>query len=363
MAKWKDNMNNPPIDVGFSSECSLLWRTCIMLLKRFYLPEVGILARSLVWDGATWKITEPSPRNTAIALVALYQLRHCGFALPLDTDTLIERLITKYIQVEATHVSPQLDYSDVALTLWADATGDNRYLSLLWKVLERRIPGDATQTMELAWALSALCHYFSVAENPGSVKKLAQHLYRRIVANQSPVTRMFHGSAQREGWFRRRVPVATLSSQTYPIQALTFYGQIFHVPEALERAQRCADTLCRLQGPQGQWWWRYNVREGSVVEKYPVYAVNQDGAIPMALGELQRAFKDRRYETAITCGVAWLFGDNELQTSLVDEESSVIWRAIEQANGELTIVHEMYSYHPARCLYGLCRYNKGSCGN
>ena len=66
-------------------------------LERFYLEKEGIFARSVVWDGKTWTQTEPSLRNTANILIAVYQLRRHGFAQPLDADALINRSVAKYL--------------------------------------------------------------------------------------------------------------------------------------------------------------------------------------------------------------------------------------------------------------------------
>jgi hypothetical protein len=207
--------------------------------------------------------------------------------------------------------------------------------------------------MHLAWLLAALCGCEAAAAGRTELRSLADWTYARIAANQSDATGLFYGSAAREGWLRRRRPLSTLSSQTYPMYALARYGQVFGVREAIARAARCADALCRLQGPAGQWWWRYNVQSGEVVETHPVYAVNQDTAIPLAFHEIEAATGADRYGRHVAHGLEWLFGANELGASLVDEARSVIWRAIGSQAGRFAIVSEMHSYHPARCLFAL----------
>jgi hypothetical protein len=207
--------------------------------------------------------------------------------------------------------------------------------------------------MELAWTLSALCHTFPKSSAAAEVAALAHLIGKKIARNQSQVTGLFYGSGRREGWLRRRSALASLSSQTYAVQGLALYARVFNVPEAMQRARRCADAFCALQGSLGQWWWLYDVSTGAVRDCYPVYSVNQDSAVPTALGELEWT-GEPRYAAAATRGVSWLFGENELGTSLVDEKAGVIWRAIEKQNGKFTIVREMYSYHPGRCLYTLC---------
>jgi len=339
-------MTAPGEPEGLTSHELLLWRTCLLSLKRFYLPEAGILARRLIWDGKEASPTlEPSPRNTAEAAKALYLLRRGGFPAPLDPDALMERVVNRYLS--------ELEYPDIALALWADALGGGRHFSVLWQALGRRFPSAASETMELGWTLSALCHCLPKATAASEVKDLAHLIAKKIARNQSPSTGLFHGSGRRQGWLRRRGRSASLSSQTYAIQALALYARVFNVPEAMQRARRCADAFSALQGPLGQWWWMYDVSAGDVREPYPVYSVNQDSAVPTAFGELDRT-GEHRYAAATTLGLSWLFGRNELGISLVDEKAGIIWRAIEKQNGEFTIVREMYSYHPGRCLYRLC---------
>lgn len=54
-------------------------------------------------------------------------------------------------------------------------------------------------------------------------------------------------------------------------------------------------------------------------------------------------------------GIAWLFGENEVRGPLVDEKIGVIWRCVEcDDNGTFAVKREMFSYHPARCLFWLC---------
>ena len=321
-----------------------LWRTCISSLPRFYLPEAGILARRVAWSGQELHATaEPSPRNTAEVAKALYRLRSAHYSPPLDPDALMDGIVDRYLM--------ELEYPDVALALWADAVGTGRYFSILWKTLLTRLHAGASETMELSWTLSALCNCAKLS-SASNVAALAHGVAKRIACNQGP-TGFFYGSAHRKGWLRRRAVRTSLSSQTYAIHALSAYGRIFDVPEALRSARRCADAFCGLQGPLGQWWWIYDVAEGIVLDSYPVYSVNQDAAVPLAFSELEPKL-DSKYNLAASRGLLWLFGENELATSLVDEQLGVIWHGIEKKKEGFNIVREMYSYHPGRCLYMLC---------
>ena len=321
-------------------------RACIASLERFYVPEAALFARSMTWDGATWTKTAPSPNHTANVLLALYALQRRGMTTAVDPAPVMERLVRWYADA--------LDYTGLSFLLWADALGDGSHGAILWPALRAALPSGTSNSMHLSWVLSALCHHVAVAPVAGPVERLAGELYRRLAANQSVKSGLLYDSGVRDGWLRRRKPLGTLSSQAYSIYALALYGRVFGVPDALARAARCAAAICTQQGPQGQWWWRYDVESGIVIEKYPVYAVNQDSAMPMALLELARSTGCGSYAARIVKGVNWLFGSNELGRPLADESVGVIWRGIQEIDDRFELLPTMHAYHAARCLYTWC---------
>ena len=321
-----------------------LWHVCLSSLERFYLPAFGVLARSIAWQGSGWTRSGPSAGNTAGVAMALYRLRALGHDVPFDPDRLIDIVVAEY--------APNAECEDIAVMLWADAVGEGRYVEQLQTLLVRALEAE-DQTLALAWSLSALCHSARHGDRKPRADDVIQRLSRRIVTRQSPRTGLFYASGRRQGWLSRRNTVASLSSQTYTIYALVLCGAASSDPQLLAAAQRCGDALCALQGPEGQWWWRYDVDSAAITQRYPVYGVNQDAAIPLCLESLQLAVGDERYAGHIERGLDWLFGSNELRQPLVDEERGVIWRGIEQSDGGFRVIPEMYSYHPARCLYAL----------
>ncbi len=312
------------------------------------LPGTGILGRKLTWDGQRLQlVAEPSPRNTAELARALFVLRARGVSCTVDPDALMAALVGRYLS--------GLEYPDVALALWADALGAGKHAAVLWQAFTERVPKpwQSAEVMDLAWAVSALCHLVSTAWAPAGVEVQAHRLYRRLVRHQHQRTGLFHATGRRQGLLRRRDPVASLAVQTFGVQALALYGARFAVPGALLRAEACAEAFCRLQGPKGEFWWTYDVRGGRVLERYPVYAVSQDSVVPTALDELRIATGRARHESEIARGLDWEFGNNEAAASLVDEDLGVIWRGLEQRDGAVHVIREMYSYHPGRCLYRL----------
>ena len=92
------------------------------------------------------------------------------------------------------------------------------------------------------------------------------------------------------------------------------------------------------QGPLGQWAWHYDVRTGAVVDRYPVYSVHQHGMGPMALRAVGEA-TGRRFDDALERSVAWVFGANELDESMIDPERGVIWRSIRRRLARGTLIH------------------------
>lgn len=315
-------------------------------LPRFHLEDAGILAGSLSPRGRDFAPGEPSVRDTANVLVGLYLLRSRGEEVPLDPDGLLARCVSDYLD--------RIEAPEIALLLWADALGPRAHGGALWPALERRVGRIGSSTMQLSWTLSGVCEHFDAGGNRAAAEARARALSRAILGNQSARSGLFFASAEREGFLRRRRrPVALLASQVFAIQALARYSECFREAPAADAAARCAERLCALQGPRGQWWRAYRVREGAIAQEYPVYTVNQDGAVPAALTLLGRVRADRGLERAGDLGFLWVFGDNELGASMVDESRAVVLAGIRRDGDRFEPMHEMRSYHPGRCLYAL----------
>jgi hypothetical protein len=78
--------------------------------------------------------------------------------------------------------------------------------------------------------------------------------------------------------------------------------------------------------------------------------VNQDSAMPAALGQLQRAYGDTRYDAAITRGLLWEIGNNESRTTLIDEHQKFVARSL-ALQPQVHCSWDMYGYQPARFVY------------
>jgi hypothetical protein len=176
--------------------------------------------------------------------------------------------------------------------------------------------------VELAWTLAALCE-----DEEAALDALRSQIAARLVAAFNESSGMFPHVIAKVG-SNPRWHVSWFPDLIHAIHALSVYSALTHEPSARMAALRCAERLCELQGPAGQWWWQYDWRTGQIVEKYPVYAIHQDALAPMALRALQDA-AGLDCERAILRGLHWLAAPPELKgASLIDETAGLIWRKV-----------------------------------
>jgi hypothetical protein len=125
-----------------------------------------------------------------------------------------------------------------------------------------------------------------------------------------------------------RSHVACYADQVYPIFALSRFAAKHRDSAALQAALRCARRICKVMGPEGQWWWHYDHRTGDVIEGYPVYAIHQDAMGPMALRAIEDA-SGESFDDYIRRGLRWLESSPELNGgSLIDEPAQMLWRKV-----------------------------------
>ena len=155
---------------------------------------------------------------------------------------------------------------------------------------------------------------------------LSERLSRRLMSSFKNKTGMFpHVLDGKGGGFRSHV--SCFADMVYPINALSNYYKLSGDRAALDAAAKCAEGICRLQGKAGQWWWHYDFRTGNVLESYPVYSVHQDAMAPMALFALTDA-GGPDFTKEVQKGLDWLAHSPEINGSLVDSNSDLIWRKV-----------------------------------
>ena len=216
---------------------------------------------------------------------------------------------------------------DVALITWAAAELKHPKLDVAIRRLREMSGANyPCPTVEAAWVLSAL----SLANDQLDVRSALLQAKQRLLQCFNLNAGIFAHHTDQSKSLGGRSHVSCFADQVYPIQALAKYHQAVGDDESLNAATVCAERICKLQGDAGQWWWHYDVRTGNVIEGYPVYSVHQDSMGPMALLDLQEA-GGPSFDKAIALSLQWLDNAPEIDSSLIDEENSVIWRKVARA--------------------------------
>lgn len=211
----------------------------------------------------------------------------------------------------------------VALAAWAAAEAAGIFSAELFERLKTLLTHERViQTVPCAWALTAALagrHLGPTAE----IQDLAAQL---LLEAQSASGLFPHALPARSlGWARSHV--GCFADQVYPIQALARLARAENDPVALWAAEAGAARIVALQGQAGQWWWHYDIRDGSVVEGYPVYSVHQHAMAPMALLDLFAA-GGSDHRPAVLKGLGWIDAHPESGAPLVSPADGMIWRKI-----------------------------------
>jgi hypothetical protein len=323
-----------------------------------------------------------SHRYTIIALLGLRRLEAAGLRSPVDVKPVLDSLLRDYAWLD--------NLGDVGLLLWLCALVSPERLKEVYPSLRVETAltrfRDARQgcTMELAWFLSGLAHVtLALSQQLPNLKDLALNTCRLLTNNQGSQGIFGHLAGNRSLAGALRGHVGSFADQVYPIYALTKFAEAYKVQASLDRARNCAESICRAQGPQGQWWWQYDSSTGRVFEKYPVYSVHQHGMAPMALFVLGEAAQ-MDFSGSVRKGLSWTMANNELDIDLRDPDSSVVWRSIyvkkrhqvysrgflsllgrrehTESVSDLAVKFECWSYELGWLLYALAPPPRGSNG-
>jgi len=267
-----------------------------------------------------------SQRYTLMTLMGLRRGEAFGLRNPFNSEGILNGLVRDMKWID--------NIGDLGLLLWACALiAPERFEEVYRKLnvaaaIHRDRLAIEEYTMEMAWFLAGLAHGALEGQKciPG-LAGLAERSYEIICNNQGCNGIFGHRASGKKsaGAFRGRL--GSFADQVYPIYAFSKFSSAFAHEEALKRAQACAETICSAQGPLGQWWWHYDSRAGRMVGKYPVYSVHQDAMAPMALFALGES-SGQDYGTWIFKGLAWIYGQNELNFNLCDESAGIVWRCI-----------------------------------
>jgi hypothetical protein len=284
-----------------------------------FCPDELLFAFRLRKNGQGEHLEGVSKRYTATALIGL----------ALEDKHIAKEVLGKHSPqdvcgrlISDLHKSQEL--GEIALTTWASRMLQHPCARKAVDTLKLMDPANrAYPTVELSWALTALviggCETTDMA--------LAKRIADVLIGSFRQESGLFSHAPAKTGLFALRAHVSCFADFVYPIQALCYYHLATGNARAAEVAISCAERMCQMQGPQGQWWWHFDVRTGRVVEHFPVYSVHQDSMAPMALFALAEAC-GRDYSKSIEKGLCWLSNPVESTGALVDKERNIIWRKV-----------------------------------
>ena len=257
-------------------------------------------------------------RYTAIVALGVAHL-----ALDVQRAILAGHTAAELAETAAKLSTTAPDLGTAALAGWARAEITGRVPASTFDRITREINYVTAQpTVDYAWALTALLATGPTQELAPAAEQAAQ----RLMAAQG-AEGIFPHALPPETLGRFRAHVGCYADQVYPIQALARYFAATADRRALEAANRCAARIVELQGADGQWWWHYDVRNGAVVEGYPVYSVHQHAMGPMALFDLHAA-GGSDHRDAIRTGLSWLQLHPETRSTLLDTATGAVWRKV-----------------------------------
>jgi hypothetical protein len=235
--------------------------------------------------------------------------------------------VPEFVELLVKRLDRDTNLGDAALTLWAAAQCRHPMLEEALSALTAlEKAGRSEYVTEIAWVVAALAQARGQTDVEAYLADARDRLLRSRAAG-SPLFPHVTGAGLVKPY---RSHVASFADQVYPIQALARLHESGDDPRALRAAQACAEQICRLQGPEGQWWWHYDARNGRLVEGYPVYTVHQHAMAPMALLDLTDA-GGGDYAEPIRRGLRWIADPAELHgegPSMVLDDEGVTWRKV-----------------------------------
>ncbi|HXM62343.1 MAG TPA: hypothetical protein VN950_15900 [Terriglobales bacterium] len=359
-------MTNTVVALASETRVAQLVELAIHGLEAMYDQEKGLFCHRLKQTPSGNAQEGISERYTVMTLLGLLRAEGAGCRSPVDIYTTIDALYRDTGWVD--------NIGDLGLLLWLSSVSsrklDTFYATFnLENALRNYSDSRKRLTMELAWFLTGLTYASQTKQKrPPYIEPLARQTYTLLKSNQGKDSLFGHMAKWKSLAGAIRGHVGSFADQVYPIFAMAHFGQVFGLKEALQNSLQGANTICRLQGPLGQWWWHYDSTTGRVVGRYPVYSVHQHAMAPMALFAAQDAC-NTDFREPIYKGLEWIGGANELQQSLEDKSASLVWRCIrptkstsslgrlsalvgqERTGGTLHILHECRPYELGWLLY------------
>jgi hypothetical protein len=316
--RWLAFKGDPRLKCPIMLPPSSVIRYATLGLRRCYMPRAGLWSHKYHLDG------RPEPNESVPHSDGYYSLNVLlGFARnaeivagePYDLDAIFNAA-TRSLLLQRARI-----YA-FGMALWASAElGFDVPANVLAKV--RDLNGDPAAAVH--WTAQDIGLMLSgvVAQSrlDPAWCKIATSLRDVILTSLRAPSGLFFDSGT---GFRRYF--ASFATQVYSCLGLFHYGEAMDDPLAIAAANACVTQLIALQGPRGEWPWFFAPSRGTVVDFYEVYAVHQHGMAPAILHHaIMHGVPGAR--EALVKGFIWLFGDNEMDRTMLRPELHLFYRS------------------------------------
>ncbi len=273
------------------------------------------------------------PWNLRYIIIAQIGIKCWGSSHKYGDDNLPD--LWEYICSQAPEIKSA---GDLALAIWAGVeTGADDCCMFLEKLEKNWMSlRQACNAVELAWVVQGLTRFSQYDTLPEKAWDVLKDAQNRLAGLYCPSGGLFvrHSRKGVKEILSRKV--ACFADQVYPIMALANYGTAFRDNISLDVAVSAADTICRLQGLAGQWWWHYDSKSGIVAEEYPVFSVHQEAMAPMALLAIDAA-AGTDHSRYIEKGLSWLTTPDAVRQTMIVPPENIVWRDVHRRE-----IYKMY---------------------
>jgi len=332
----------PPITSGDSVQSVVGWLDRLRVvaldgLRQMYLPSEQLFCFKACYDGNKLLLKGVSPRYSAMSVIGYCAGDRSKNVAGWPVHDVCNRLCS-WVKSEAS-------IGESGLVLWALLQAEHvDSTSVVHSIAARECQLTKSSaiigSMELGYLLTGLSESVMRGIEVDICSRLAGLVCDILLQRQGKTSGLFPicGYASRRKpvvrWMRNRL--GSFASQVYPIVGLSAFSMACKRRDALKAAKRCLNTVCQLQGADGQWWWIYHVDQGKVVVRFPVYSVHQDAMGPMAILAVEKAGGVNHNENFYR-SFHWFAHRPELpDRELIDQERRVVWRAIQRDEPVMT---------------------------
>ncbi len=301
----------------------------VNLLRQMQSPDTGLFSYSSHLDGDALVNDFDSStclRYTVTVLAGLQCASRTALGL-LDVEAEIDRFVDR-------HIGALKNLGDQGLLLFVLANAAREHDDLrrsLLAAIETPSILNGANLQELCWLLCGLVRQAELRSDDEAARA-ATAVFTLIVRDyMNRETLLPYHSP---GRLRRRY--VSFGSITYFLMALSEYARVTGDAYAETLFHEATCVILELQGTRGEWAWFYDADRGRIIDWYELYTVHQAAMAPLFLLPAVDASVAGASE-AIDRGYRWIFGDNELGSTMIQTDPFFTFRSIRR-RGPMTRV-------------------------